>query len=246
MTVNNKFKSFLALSFFCSFTIGMFKTPGVNATSSSAKYKRASFDPRSSISPATNSTSNQTLQALYTTIYNSTLVDCTPFIPRKVYQAMASVNLSNSSIQTTIPHNYLYECLSSIRYDKDIPAYFFVSPFDYDYDNLMSWPFFMAVSELVSFSSEGTLVLKVNINFGWSETRLRWNLSSSINQFKWPTGTIMPVTKLYVPIMEVLNCPLDDCRLEPPNSTFVQLTSEGYTWLVMSNLIGAKCPLNFK
>ena len=99
----------------------------------------------------------------YSEIFNTTPARCTPFIPPAAYQAMLRLN-SNllQSTNLTIPEGYLYDCLSSIHYDRQIPAYVFLSP-----DVMKELTFSMTLSELVGYEFDGKLTLKVNIEYGW-------------------------------------------------------------------------------
>ena len=213
----------LVLASFCSITFGSVTMQSSNATT--GQYAD--------------------LSSVYSVIFNTTPVNCTPFIPPAAYQAMLHLN-ANESIDgqainaLLIPDGYLHDCLSSIHYYRQLPAYLFLSPYT---DTQLA--FSMTVSELVGYNFDGTLTLKVNIELQWIEPRLQWDTSESINQFNWPLITVIPVTRLWMPVFEVMNCPLADCRLLPTNSTPVTLENSGNTDLVMSNLIGATCPLNF-
>ena len=105
-------------------------------------------------------TSLKSLSSAYSVIFNSIPVNCIPFIPSAAYQAMLHLNINdfNESLQTTdfiIPDGYLHDCLSSIHYDRQLPAYIFLSPYA---DNKLT--FSMTVNELVGYEFDGKLTLK--------------------------------------------------------------------------------------
>ena len=121
----------------------------------------------------------------FSVIFNTTPVNCTPFIPPAAYQAMLHLNANDYNeplrwTNFTIPDGYLHDCLSSIHYDRQLPTCIrvFLSPYA---DNQLAFP--MTVSELVGYSFDGKLTLKVNIELEGIEPRLQWDTSASINNF---------------------------------------------------------------
>lgn len=182
----------------------------------------------------------------YDSIQNTTAVNCTPFIPIPIYKTMVSY----SNTPMPIPDRYLYNCLAAITYDKDLSAISFYSNYSSSFtstNDLGEVEFLITISQLLALEFDGKLTLKVNLDQIWQEPRLQWNISAStgIPNWYWSKKVVWPVSKLWIPVFKVLNCPLGDCRLLPRNSSLVSLFRNGYIELITSHQISAICTLNF-
>ena len=80
---------------------------------------------------------------------------------------------------------FLRSCLRSIPYDRRLSAFTFAAT------NQIY--FGISLSQLLSLDFEGHLTLKMNLDYQWTEPRLRWLLDPphAAPMWKWPTYTLI-------------------------------------------------------
>lgn len=63
--------------------------------------------------------------------------------------------------------------------------------------------FGVSISELTKLDFDGTLELKLNVDYSWYDFRLMWRLLSGIGNWTWPNSTIISSRDVYCPTFEV-------------------------------------------
>ena len=62
-------------------------------------------------------------------------------------------------------------------------------------------------------------------------------------RWQWPLSTQLPVSRVWTPLMRVVNCDAQGCALHPRNETFVTIHTNGETSLSESFVLRAACEM---
>ena len=89
-----------------------------------------------------------------------------------------------------IPQMFLRSCIRSIPYDRRVPAFTF-SP-----NNSIS--FGISLSQLLSLDFEGHVLMRVNLDYQWIDSRLRLSQNSfpAAPTWTWPHKTLIHHTEV--------------------------------------------------
>ena len=105
--------------------------------------------------------------------------------------------------------------------------------------------FTIAISEVIELDSQNNLVFKALADILWYDPRFQWSLIFPVPQWKWPQSVVRDVSRVWYPVFEILDCPLADCTIFPPNKSHIYQQFDGFMELTLFQLISSKCPLDY-
>lgn len=159
-------------------------------------------------------------------IYTDGNRNCSEHIQTNVQEAMKNGG-------GMIPQKYLYKCLLD-DYIKEL------SPME-DSEKRYNVSYAFAVNEIIDILAEGSIKISAQMYLSWNDARLKWDSSTKLGNWSWPSSFKLPANKLWVPTPEVLNCNSIDCAISVPNRTSVYLNSNGSANVHYKSQVEATC-----